>query len=218
MINGGLWRRVVAHAKWLWINRSAASRRQLLLLLSVVLLGVMVLAYRTHFSPKHIPMRTFALPDHGPLTLKVHIVGAVARPGLYDLAPPKRVFEAIDAAGGFLSVADRDRLNLAKYVEDGDRIVVRERKTNTATRSSGRTSGRATTRRSAAPMLPRGKVSINLAPESELVQLPGIGPATAKRIISYRQEVKRIRSLDELTAIKGLGVKTVARLREYLTL
>lgn len=214
---GGLRRRVVAQTKWIWTNRSAASRRRVYLILAVVALGLLTLAYRAHFVPKELDIGQFELPEHGTLTLKVHIAGAVARPGLYDLTPPKRVYEAITAAGGLLPEADRDRLNLAKFVEDGDRILVRERKGST------RSVSRSTRLRTSTGQLGRApgsiaRLSVNLGSEQDLQTLPGIGPATARRIADYRESVGRIQSLDELTKVKGIGPKTLAKLRPYLSL
>ncbi|MGB3210858.1 MAG: helix-hairpin-helix domain-containing protein [Desulforhopalus sp.] len=59
-------------------------------------------------------------------------------------------------------------------------------------------------------------VNINTADKSLLIRLPGIGPATAKSIIQYREANGEFKSIDELTKVKGIGSKTLAKLKPYL--
>ena len=59
-----------------------------------------------------------------PAPLRVHVGGAVAAPGVYDLAEGARVLDAVEAAGGFAEGAARDALNLARAVSDGEQVVV----------------------------------------------------------------------------------------------
>ncbi len=64
--------------------------------------------------------------------------------------------------------------------------------------------------------LPRERIDINRAGEAELLAVPGIGPATARRIVSDRRVHGRFRSVDDLMRIRGIGPKKVERLREYV--
>jgi len=59
-------------------------------------------------------------------------------------------------------------------------------------------------------------VNINTADEKLLTELPGIGPVTAEAIIDYRQTNGKFKSIDELTKVKGIGPKTLAKLKPYL--
>lgn len=59
-------------------------------------------------------------------------------------------------------------------------------------------------------------VNINSADEEMLTQLPGIGPVTAGKIVEYRQENGKFKSVDELTNVKGIGGKTLVKLKPYL--
>ena len=59
-------------------------------------------------------------------------------------------------------------------------------------------------------------VNINTADQELLIQLPGIGPATAGKIIEYRTTNGKFKSIDELTEVKGIGDKTLAKLKPYL--
>lgn len=64
----------------------------------------------------------------------------------------------------------------------------------------------------------RKSVSINVANKLELSQLPGLGERTASAIIEYRQKHGRIKSLNELMKIKGIGKKKLEKIRSLITL
>jgi comEA protein len=60
-------------------------------------------------------------------------------------------------------------------------------------------------------------ININTANSDELQQVPGIGPATAKKILQMRKSYSTFKSVDDLLAIKGLGKKRLEKMRKYLT-
>lgn len=62
--------------------------------------------------------------------------------------------------------------------------------------------------------VPVGPVDVNQASVDELIALPGIGPALAARIVSYREEHGMFRSLDDLQKVSGIGPQTVNGLRD----
>jgi competence protein ComEA len=113
----------------------------------------------------------------------VDVVGAVVDPGVYRLGPGARVGDAIDAAGGFSPRVDAARvaaqLNLAATLQDGAQVRVPSRDETPppgdgiATGDGGGGSG-------------SGLMNINTASQSELEELPGIGPVTAEKIIASR--------------------------------
>ncbi len=59
-------------------------------------------------------------------------------------------------------------------------------------------------------------VNINTADKKLLIQLPGIGPVTADRIIQYRKDNGQFKSIDELTKVKGIGTKTLVKFKTCL--
>lgn len=61
-------------------------------------------------------------------------------------------------------------------------------------------------------------VNINSASETELVALPGIGPAKARAITEYRQQQGGFKSIDDLQQVKGIGPATLTKLRAHVTL
>jgi comEA protein len=62
------------------------------------------------------------------------------------------------------------------------------------------------------------KVNINEANMADLMKLPGIGSTYARRIVEYRERMGGFRSVDELTKVKGIGPKTLEKLRPHITL
>ncbi|MDZ4044873.1 MAG: ComEA family DNA-binding protein [Rhodoglobus sp.] len=132
--------------------------------------------------------------------LYVHVLGAVAAPGLYVLDPDARLVDALAAAGGTTDVADLAAVNLARLLEDGEQIIVP-------------TVGAAAAESGAAPP-GDDRIDLNTADQAALETLPRIGPALAARIIAWREENGRFRSVDDLLAVPGIGEKLLAGIRD----
>jgi comEA protein len=64
---------------------------------------------------------------------------------------------------------------------------------------------------------PAQPVNINTANSEQLQQVPGIGPATADKILQMRKSYGPFKSVDDLLAIRGLGAKRLEKMRKYLT-
>lgn len=147
-----------------------------------------------------------------PAGVVVHVVGSVARPGIVKLPGGARVLEAIEAAGGVVADADVAAVNLARVVEDGEQLVVprqgetlRETEASAASAASGSADG-------------AGRVKVNSANESQLTELPGIGPALAARIVDYRREHGPFSRIEDLADVPGIGVKTLEKFRDKVAL
>lgn len=138
-----------------------------------------------------------------PTEATVHVSGAVAKPGVYTLSADARVNDAIQVAGGPLSEADLDALNLAQPLIDGTKIAV-PRQGEVPQAPVPGTVG--------AGLTGAGAVSINAASVEELQKLPGIGPAKAQAIVAYREAHGGFRTLEELKEVSGIGEKTYERL------
>jgi competence protein ComEA len=136
--------------------------------------------------------------------LYVHVSGAVRSPGLYVVPAGSRVVDAIAAAGGFADDADRDAVNLARAVDDGEQLPVPR-------------VGEAPAQAGAAPAAADGRVNLNTADASQLEELPRIGPALAERIIAWRDDNGRFTSVDDLLAVPGIGDKMLESLRDLVT-
>jgi competence protein ComEA len=150
-----------------------------------------------------------------PATLTVHAAGAVASPGVYTVAAGARVADVVTAAGGPLPEADVDRLNLAARVADGDRVFV-PRRGDPATSGSGSDAGGSSGGAGggvAATTTPAGPLDLNAATPEQLDTLPGVGPATARAIVTYRTRHGRFRSVTELLDVPGIGPAKLEAIR-----
>ena len=142
----------------------------------------------------------------------VHILGAVNRPGLYELRDGARAVDAVAAAGGFVENADQSQLNLARFVADGEQIVV------PAVGEVPAGPGGATPGVPGAPGTAGAKVNINTADAVTLETLPRVGPAMAARIIAWRETNGRFTAIEDLMSVTGIGEKTFEGFKDLVTL
>jgi len=140
-------------------------------------------------------------PTATPALLRVHVAGAVARPGVYGLRPGDRVEDALAAAGGALTTGDPHALNLAAPLRDGQKVYVPFREEAA----------------SPSPQTER-KVAINSATVKELEALPFIGEAKAREIVSYREAHGPFQRVEDLLLVPGIGPGTLERIRDLITL
>lgn len=153
-----------------------------------------------------------------PDKIYVHVAGAVKNPGVYTFDSGARVNDAVKEALP-LPEAYLDGLNLAALLEDGVRVEV---PVNPAL-AAGSEDAAAVLSGRPAPNLAAsgagsGKVNINTATAEELDTLPGIGPAYAERIISYREEHGSFSSIEELQEVSGIGPKTFEKLKDMVSI
>lgn len=169
-----------------------------------------------------------------PAQICVHVAGKVRTPGLYNLPPGSRVMDAIKAAGGALTNADMESINLAEMLTDGQQIYIAPKGEITppersivrggklARSGSSNKSDRSDGEKAQAPQklkVPgKGTVNINSAGLDELQRLPGVGPAYAQRILDYRKEHGRFTSVDHLDNVKGIGPKKLEKLKPFVSL
>jgi len=139
-----------------------------------------------------------------------HVLGEVAKPGLYVLDDGARVAEALAAAGGTLPTADLAAVNLARTVADGEQILV------PAVGTAGAAPGAAGGSGAAGGGAAGGLVDLNTADVAALDQLPRIGPALAQRIIDWRTANGRFTSVDDLLGVSGIGEKMLAGIRDLV--
>ncbi|MFB7891167.1 helix-hairpin-helix domain-containing protein [Microbacterium sp. NPDC056044] len=139
--------------------------------------------------------------------LYVHVSGAVRTPGLYLLPAGSRVVDAVAAAGGFADDADRDAVNLARTLDDGEQLAVPRAGEQPPPVVGGTGSA------------PPGesRVDLNTADATLLETLPRIGPALAERIIAWRDDNGGFTSIEDLLAVPGIGDKMLESLRDLVT-
>jgi competence protein ComEA len=169
---------------------------------AVVLMGAFIVARSlTDRSPRGIEFRDEGLPPSG-RPIIVHIDGAVANPGVYELRDGDRLADAIDAAGGPTEEADSEELNLARRVRDEERIVIPER----------------------AGALPlsgfaalSGPININTASADLLDTLPGIGEAYSRRIVDSRTVDGPYKATEDLISRRVLPRATFDGIASLIT-
>lgn len=159
-----------------------------------------------------------------PTEIIVDVAGAVTSPGPVRVRHGGRVADALAAAGGSRGDADLERVDRAAVLTDGQRIYVPRLGqgdipdvvgvTGGAGSSSAPEGSSGTGDRTSAS---GGMVDINTAGETELDALPGVGPATAKAIVEYRNAHGRFTSVDGLLEVKGIGPAKMADLRPHVT-
>ncbi len=143
--------------------------------------------------------------DDEVLMVVVHVLGAVAEPGLYRLPEGARVVDAIAAAGGFALDADRSGLNLARVLVDAEQVVV---PVVGAPSAAG-----------AGPpgIASDGRVNLNTADKDAVGTLPRVGPAMAERILAWRSANGGFRAIEDLMQVSGIGQRTFDAMRELVS-
>lgn len=134
--------------------------------------------------------------------LYVHIVGEVNTPGMYQLPLGSRLVDAVFAAGGLTKDADNASVNLARELSDGEQVIV-FKVGEQGVPGSGSAGG---------------LVSINRATNTQLEELPGIGPALSARIIAWREANGGFKSKKDLLKVSGIGESILAGFVDLITL
>ncbi len=188
------------------------------------------------------------VPAPAPTEVVVHVAGAVKKPGVVKLKPSDRVQDALTLAGGANSDADLENINLAAKLVDGTQLHIQRKapaqKAGSLRASSPpRLAGvaapyrggvesvsvysikpatlAASEEKAAKPAKasgPAGPVSLNTSTSEQLQTLPGVGPATAQKIIEYRHSHGGFGSIDEILEVKGIGPKKFEKMRPFLKL
>lgn len=169
------------------------------------LAGVLIYISRT---PTGDPVPLLPAPTEAPLV--VQVVGAVPRPGVYEFPEGARIRDAIDAAGGLLTEADVEALNLAEPLTDGQKLNIP---------FEGDAGGTPMPTAPGPTATPSNLelVNINTASLDQLDSLPGIGPKTAQNIIDYRTANGPFARIEDIMNVSGIGIHTFDDLKLLIT-
>lgn len=138
-------------------------------------------------------------------TVFVDVCGAVANPGVYELEADSRVFQAIEAAGGFLESAACEYVNRAESLKDGQQVYIPTREEAgqwelPAVQQPGQQE--------------EAKVNLNTAGKEELMTLTGIGESKAEAIIAYREEYGGFAAKEDILNVQGIKEGTYEKIKE----
>ena len=143
-------------------------------------------------------------------TLCIDICGAVTNPGVYCLPDGSRVTDAVEAADGLKPEADLKRLNRAKYLADGEKIIVYAVGEDASPVETDMTL-------SGGGSVPGSGININTAGMTELQTLTGIGEAKARAIVEDRQKNGAFKDPEDIMRVSGIGEGVFGRIREKIT-
>ncbi|MFF8933839.1 helix-hairpin-helix domain-containing protein [Streptomyces paradoxus] len=151
----------------------------------------------------------------GAAAIVVDVSGKVREPGIHRLPAGSRVADALHAAGGVKPGTNTDGLNRARFLVDGEQVLVGGPAAAAGPGADGTAPGgpAAAVGGAAAPAAP---VSLNTATADQLDTLPGVGPVLAQHIIDYRTQHGGFRSVDELREVNGIGDRRFADLRNLV--
>lgn len=192
--------------------------KKLIFLFVVILVATVSFMYKRNSEPQNEQIlslygnaveeeNTRSLPaeeDTIGSTIYVDIGGAVHKPGLYTLDKGARVKDGITAAGGALPDADMSGVNLAKKLNDEEKLYIPKQEELPSPQMATESSS-------------SGVVSIQNGSKEELMTLPGIGDKTAEKIMEYRS-AHPFTKVDDLKEVPGIGDKTFDSLKNNIQL
>ena len=173
----------------------------------------------------------------------IHVSGAVNKEGIVELKINSRIADAIEQAGGFREDASTEDINLAYKLEDGMKIYIPTKQEkeqqkqqqnqeqgqtqeeqqkgdnteNYVTTSSGIFADEQNSNANQEQNSQNSKVNINTATQTQLETLPGIGPATATKILEYRKEKGKFNSIEDIKEVSGIGDAKFEKIKDYIT-
>lgn len=168
--------------------------------------------------------------------IAIHITGEVQKTGIIYFKKGARIADAIKIAGGATKNANLNRVNLAYVLEDGQKIYIPNKKdkinkeeyiiSNSGENvmvEEGKNTGNNNTnnikdRKNTNVKGVISKVNINLASQSDLETLPGIGPSLAQRILEYRKENGKFQKIEDIQNVKGIGDAKYNKIKDYLSI
>ena len=187
-------------------------------------------------SEQSIPEERVLVPEDEPQVIYVHVCGAVVSPDVYELPAGSRVYEAVQAAGGFTEEADSSYVNQAQKLTDGVKLIIPTLEQTLAFASEGEEetmvgivgetegfdgTGTTDTAQSGGVGseqndISDGKININTASEAELCNIPGIGAVRAAAIVAYRQEKGSFSSIEEIKNVSGIKEGTYEKIKDSI--
>lgn len=142
-----------------------------------------------------------------PIMIMVDVGGEVVNPMVVELEEGSRVEDAIKAAGGVTGNADLTEINRADFLEDGDKILIPSKQQDGSSYDIG-------VKGNGYSLYSDSRININTAGSEELQMLDGVGPATAQKIIDYREANGSFKKIEDIKNVSGIGDKTFEKFKD----
>lgn len=148
--------------------------------------------------------------------MAVHVTGEVKKPGVVKVKEGSRIEDIIEAAGGLTENADTTNINLAYMVEDGMKIRIpssneEDIEENYISVDSGKRVIMSDESNNQSLI-----VNINTANETELEQLPGIGPSISSKIVDYRNQNGKFKNIEDIKNVTGIGDSKYEKIKDFI--
>jgi competence protein ComEA len=170
-------------------------------------------------ASKHVP----ADKDNG--KIKVYVVGCVARPGIVTIDKGGMICDAVREAGGLTEDADSDNINMVYSLNENVMLYIKSKKDESGgvgkgavvVSDSGTGAAVVGENDDAAGKDKNKQVNINTAGIDELDTLPGIGEATARDIIAYRDKNGGFAAIEDIMKVPRIKENRFESIRDYIT-
>ena len=191
------------------------KKQKIILIILITIIGIGIYCYTNaieNTSEEEIEnvlevVQTNTTKETEEKNIFVHIAGCVQKEGMLELSSNSRIADAIEKAGGLTQEADLSDINLAYLLEDGMKIYIPNQ--NERQENNEKTENTAKTENTPSMQIQdtstkQDVININTATQEELDTLPGIGPATATKIIEYRKEKGKFKQKEEIKEVSRL--------------
>ena len=145
----------------------------------------------------------------------VHVTGAVKNEGIVEIKEGARIADAVEASGGFSEIADISQINLAYQLEDGQKIYIPSINDEKVDENDKVLQKEYITEEAGDEVIiedndisvksKESKININTAKMSELEEIPGVGEATAQKIMEYREQNGKFKNIEDIKNVSGIG-------------
>lgn len=205
------------------------KKQKIILIILITIIGIGIYCYTNaieNTSEEEIEnvlevVQTNTTKETEEKNIFVHIAGCVQKEGMLELSSNSRIADAIEKAGGLTQEADLSDINLAYLLEDGMKIYIPNQ--NERQENNEKTENTAKTENTPSMQIQdtstkQDVININTATQEELDTLPGIGPATATKIIEYRKEKGKFKQKEEIKEVSGIGEAKYEKIKEYISI
>ncbi|MGL5328593.1 MAG: helix-hairpin-helix domain-containing protein [Peptostreptococcaceae bacterium] len=147
----------------------------------------------------------------------VYVTGEVKKTGLVTLENNSRLADAIEILGGLTDKADINKVNMALKIKDEQHYIIPKIGENITENLVTSTNELSSINEGHSNNIDK-KININEASIKELDDLPGVGEATANKIIKYREENGSFKSTEEIKNVNGIGDKKYNDIKDLISI